>query len=102
LASCTIYTFGSQALPHANKNTVSNEKLANFCIKILKCLCDGSGKFGGPGRANLFLGRTFDLINYACAGKNDTPLICTVGVKVRMDLSPTELEIEKLTVVVKS
>ena len=38
-------------------------------------------------------GRTFDLlsvtsINYACAVKNDTHLMCTVGVKVRMGFEP--------------
>jgi len=39
-----------------------------------------------PDRANFFFGRTFDLpvvsaksINYACAVKNDTPIMCTVG-----------------------
>ena len=31
-------------------------------------------------------------INYACAVKNDTPLVCTVGSKCRWDLSPEEKE----------
>jgi len=38
-------------------------------------------------------GCTFDLvsvksINYACAVNNDTPITCTVGVKVQMGIDP--------------
>ena len=47
-------------------------------------VCDGSGKFGGLGQANFLFGMHFrlslcEIYNYACAVKNDTPLICTVG-----------------------
>ena len=45
-----------------------------------------------PRRANYFLDAvsTYSVksINYACTVKNDTPIMCTVGVKVQMGFYP--------------